>query len=204
VQAAKRLSRAFTTFSNTHVIYFKAAVLRSLPYNSMSHSPDRHSDQAFSNKAIGAWISGIFVGGSAIRPISEQIVERFGMRPLSDEGGYYVETYRSPLTLAASALPPEYAGLRHTSHGHSLPAHGRYLFATPPRPQRENLPFLPRPPRFHGPIGPGWLLADPHPWAGHSLRPALPGPGPRRNMAGRLYPRRRKIRPHGRHGGSVS
>lgn len=43
---------------------------------------------------------------------AEQIIEFFAMRPLPREGGYYVETYRSPDKLGNSALPEKYAGER--------------------------------------------------------------------------------------------
>jgi len=42
----------------------------------------------------------------------EQIIELLGMKPLPQEGGYYVETYRSAETVAAAALPGRYGGDR--------------------------------------------------------------------------------------------
>ena len=45
----------------------------------------------------------------------EQIIDFFGMKPLPDEGGYYVETYRTAEKLTASLLPQRYAGTRNIS-----------------------------------------------------------------------------------------
>ncbi|MHC4499197.1 MAG: cupin domain-containing protein [Planctomycetota bacterium] len=41
-----------------------------------------------------------------------QIIEFFAMKPLLHEGGYYVETYRSPDKIGKAALPEKYAGER--------------------------------------------------------------------------------------------
>jgi predicted cupin superfamily sugar epimerase len=41
-----------------------------------------------------------------------QIIEFFGMKPLPDEGGYYVETYRASEKIGPPALPPTYHGER--------------------------------------------------------------------------------------------
>jgi predicted cupin superfamily sugar epimerase len=35
-----------------------------------------------------------------------------GLQPLPREGGYYRETYRSPLTLSVDALAPRYLGAK--------------------------------------------------------------------------------------------
>ncbi len=45
----------------------------------------------------------------------EQIIDFFGMKPLPDEGGCYVETYRAAEKLSASLLPQRYAGTRNIS-----------------------------------------------------------------------------------------
>lgn len=45
----------------------------------------------------------------------EQIIGRLGLVPLTIEGGYFRETYRAPLALAADALPTEYGGDRNVS-----------------------------------------------------------------------------------------
>jgi predicted cupin superfamily sugar epimerase len=41
-----------------------------------------------------------------------QIIEFFAMKPLPREGGYYVETYRSPYKIGKAAMPEKYAGER--------------------------------------------------------------------------------------------
>jgi uncharacterized protein len=43
---------------------------------------------------------------------AEEIIEQLRLRPHPIEGGYFVETYRSSLTLPASALPAAYSGDR--------------------------------------------------------------------------------------------
>ncbi len=43
---------------------------------------------------------------------ADQIIEHFGMRPLPEEGGYYVQTYRCSETLDAESLPERYTGGR--------------------------------------------------------------------------------------------
>jgi len=43
---------------------------------------------------------------------AEQLIELFGMRPLSDEGGFYVETYRACERIGRSVLPARYDGPR--------------------------------------------------------------------------------------------
>ncbi|MHC4645378.1 MAG: cupin domain-containing protein, partial [Planctomycetota bacterium] len=43
---------------------------------------------------------------------AEQIIELFGMKPLPQEGGYYVETYRAPEKITRTALPERYAAQR--------------------------------------------------------------------------------------------
>lgn len=43
---------------------------------------------------------------------AEQIIEFFGMKPLPDEGGFYVETYHSQEKIARSSLPKRYIGQR--------------------------------------------------------------------------------------------
>ncbi|MHC4214995.1 MAG: cupin domain-containing protein [Planctomycetota bacterium] len=45
----------------------------------------------------------------------EQIIDYFGMKPLPDEGGYYVETYRATEKLSASVLPQRYTETRNIS-----------------------------------------------------------------------------------------
>lgn len=42
----------------------------------------------------------------------EEIIELFRMKPLPDEGGYYVETYRASEKIPHSALPQRYSGRR--------------------------------------------------------------------------------------------
>ena len=46
---------------------------------------------------------------------AREIIERLQLVPLTIEGGYFRETYRSPLTLPAAALPGEYGGDRNVS-----------------------------------------------------------------------------------------
>ncbi len=43
---------------------------------------------------------------------AQQIIEFFGMQPLSDEGGFYVETYRACERIERSGLPTRYDGPR--------------------------------------------------------------------------------------------
>lgn len=43
---------------------------------------------------------------------AEQIIKFFGMKPLTDEGGYYVETYRALEKIAPAALPVRYTSER--------------------------------------------------------------------------------------------
>ncbi len=43
---------------------------------------------------------------------AERIIEFFGMQPLPDEGGYYMETYRAGEHIAQAELPERYDGLR--------------------------------------------------------------------------------------------
>jgi predicted cupin superfamily sugar epimerase len=44
-----------------------------------------------------------------------QIIDLLKLVPLTIEGGYFRETYRSKLTLSAAALPAEYGGERHVA-----------------------------------------------------------------------------------------
>jgi predicted cupin superfamily sugar epimerase len=46
---------------------------------------------------------------------AREIVDRFHLVPLTIEGGYFRETYRAPLMVAANALPDEYACDRNVS-----------------------------------------------------------------------------------------
>jgi predicted cupin superfamily sugar epimerase len=46
---------------------------------------------------------------------ARQIIESLNLRPLTIEGGYFRETYRSALSLPAAALPSRYAGDRNVS-----------------------------------------------------------------------------------------
>jgi hypothetical protein len=46
---------------------------------------------------------------------AQQIIERLQLEPLTIEGGYFRETYRSKLQLPGSALPREYGGERSAS-----------------------------------------------------------------------------------------
>jgi predicted cupin superfamily sugar epimerase len=46
---------------------------------------------------------------------AQQIIDRLHLVPLTIEGGYFRETYRSTLTLPAGALPAAYGGDRHVS-----------------------------------------------------------------------------------------
>jgi len=41
---------------------------------------------------------------------AEQIIELFGMKPLTEEGGFYVETYRSRSKIEEASLPAGYTG----------------------------------------------------------------------------------------------
>jgi len=43
---------------------------------------------------------------------AEKIIELLKLEPLAIEGGYFCETYRSPLTLSSSSLPDAYTGER--------------------------------------------------------------------------------------------
>lgn len=43
---------------------------------------------------------------------AQDIIDYFGMRPLPEEGGYYVETYRAKEQIARVALPTRYEGTR--------------------------------------------------------------------------------------------
>jgi predicted cupin superfamily sugar epimerase len=43
---------------------------------------------------------------------AERVIEILGLQPLSPEGGYYKETYRSDETVAGEALPSRYGGDR--------------------------------------------------------------------------------------------
>lgn len=46
---------------------------------------------------------------------AQEVIERLQLVPLSIEGGYFRETYRSALVVPASALPSEYRGERSAS-----------------------------------------------------------------------------------------
>jgi uncharacterized protein len=46
---------------------------------------------------------------------AREIIDRLKLAPLTIEGGYFRETYRAPLTLAACALPDEFGGDRNAS-----------------------------------------------------------------------------------------
>ncbi len=46
---------------------------------------------------------------------AKAIIDHFHMKPLPDEGGFYVETYRSPESIAKAALSDRYDGPRHFS-----------------------------------------------------------------------------------------
>jgi predicted cupin superfamily sugar epimerase len=46
---------------------------------------------------------------------AQQIIDRLELVPLTVEGGYFRETYRSPLRHMGHALPAEYGGERHAS-----------------------------------------------------------------------------------------
>jgi hypothetical protein len=46
---------------------------------------------------------------------AQQIIDRLQLQPLTIEGGYFRETYRSNLTIPASALPTEYRGPRNVA-----------------------------------------------------------------------------------------
>ncbi len=43
---------------------------------------------------------------------SQEIIDILGLKPLPEEGGYYVETYRSDELLAQGLLPSRYSGSR--------------------------------------------------------------------------------------------
>src|SRR5262245_182334 len=47
----------------------------------------------------------------------QQIIERLGLRPHPEEGGYFRETYRSALSLPPGALPQAYRGARSAATG---------------------------------------------------------------------------------------
>lgn len=44
---------------------------------------------------------------------AQVLIEKLGLIPLPEEGGYYRETYRSPETVPGSALPERYGGDKH-------------------------------------------------------------------------------------------
>jgi uncharacterized protein len=46
---------------------------------------------------------------------TEKIIEFFDMKPLPDEGGFFVETYRAEEKITQTALPPRYSGDRNFS-----------------------------------------------------------------------------------------
>jgi predicted cupin superfamily sugar epimerase len=46
---------------------------------------------------------------------AEQIIKFFKMKPLPQEGGYYVETYRAAEQIKKAALPPGFSGDRNIS-----------------------------------------------------------------------------------------
>jgi len=46
---------------------------------------------------------------------AQQIIELFDMKPLPDEGGFYVETYRAKEKIDADSLPPAFDGDRNIS-----------------------------------------------------------------------------------------
>ena len=46
---------------------------------------------------------------------ADEIINFFQMKPLPDEGGYYVETYRAKGKITKANLPSEYIGWRHFS-----------------------------------------------------------------------------------------
>ena len=46
---------------------------------------------------------------------AQQVIDRLGLEPHVAEGGYFRETYRSPLYLPAHALPSEYGSERNAS-----------------------------------------------------------------------------------------
>jgi predicted cupin superfamily sugar epimerase len=43
---------------------------------------------------------------------TEKIIEFFDMKPLPDEGGFFVETYRAEGKITQTALPPRYSADR--------------------------------------------------------------------------------------------
>ncbi len=46
---------------------------------------------------------------------AQQVIERLQLEPLTIEGGFFRETYRSKLTLPGNSLPSEYGGERNVS-----------------------------------------------------------------------------------------
>lgn len=46
---------------------------------------------------------------------AQEIIERLGLRPHPEEGGFFAETYRAQERLAAPALHPRYGGPRTVS-----------------------------------------------------------------------------------------
>lgn len=48
-------------------------------------------------------------------PSAEEIIKLFKMKPLPNEGGYYVETYRASEKIEQANLPPGYIGQRNLS-----------------------------------------------------------------------------------------
>src|SRR5215203_3431846 len=46
---------------------------------------------------------------------AQQLVDQLKLQPLAIEGGYFRETYRSPLSISAAALPGEFGGERDVS-----------------------------------------------------------------------------------------
>jgi predicted cupin superfamily sugar epimerase len=74
-------------------------------------------------------------------PTAKEIIELLGMKAHPNEGGFYVETHRSPITLPQELLPREYSGHRSIetaiyylltregcSHLHRLPGPEIYHF----------------------------------------------------------------------------
>jgi predicted cupin superfamily sugar epimerase len=50
--------------------------------------------------------------GEGVMISADEIIERLGMQPLREEGGYYVETYKSEEVISKLALPDRYPSAR--------------------------------------------------------------------------------------------
>ena len=72
----------------------------------------------------------------------EKIIDFFGMKPLPDEGGYYVETYRATEKLTGSVLPQRYAKTRNISTAMEASAYIQQTIGVPSYPFNGNETLL--------------------------------------------------------------